>query len=196
MTLFRVLAIRKICASHVLFASVAGTAAGDRGIRDQSADHGSVHRRPDGARVRREGLRLPFARHQGAARLQRTPELVRHGGLPRLLVGESHGLDRSRRDRHADGGGLGRPDRLRHVGAGRCFQRRKVLLLFSGDRREKEQGGGFRIGVAIADKPYGPFKPVATPHRGRDAASIRPCSSTRMAALTCTTPWTRSSSPS
>lgn len=26
--------------------------------------------------------------------------------------------------------------------------------------------GGFRIGVAIADKPYGPFKPVATPIEG------------------------------
>jgi Glycosyl hydrolases family 43/Carbohydrate binding module (family 6) len=29
-----------------------------------------------------------------------------------------------------------------------------------------ENGGGFRIGVAIADKPYGPFKPLATPIEG------------------------------
>ena len=28
------------------------------------------------------------------------------------------------------------------------------------------KSGGFRIGVAIADKPYGPFKPVATPIEG------------------------------
>jgi arabinoxylan arabinofuranohydrolase len=28
------------------------------------------------------------------------------------------------------------------------------------------KGGGFRIGVAIADKPYGPFKPLATPIEG------------------------------
>lgn len=29
-----------------------------------------------------------------------------------------------------------------------------------------EQGGGFKIGVAIADKPYGPFKPQPTPIEG------------------------------
>ena len=28
------------------------------------------------------------------------------------------------------------------------------------------KGGGFRIGVAISDRPYGPFKPVATPIEG------------------------------
>jgi hypothetical protein len=28
------------------------------------------------------------------------------------------------------------------------------------------KSGGFRIGVAVADKPYGPFKPVATPIEG------------------------------
>ena len=28
------------------------------------------------------------------------------------------------------------------------------------------KSGGFKIGVAIADKPYGPFKPVATPIAG------------------------------
>jgi hypothetical protein len=28
------------------------------------------------------------------------------------------------------------------------------------------KGGGFRIGVAVADKPYGPFKPLATPMEG------------------------------
>src|SRR5689334_22805388 len=30
----------------------------------------------------------------------------------------------------------------------------------------KEAGGGFRIGVAVADHPDGPFKPLATPIEG------------------------------
>src|SRR3954465_2308632 len=29
-----------------------------------------------------------------------------------------------------------------------------------------ENGGGFRIGVAVGDTPYGPFKPLATPIDG------------------------------
>jgi Glycosyl hydrolases family 43/Carbohydrate binding module (family 6) len=35
------------------------------------------------------------------------------------------------------------------------------------------KSGGFKIGVAIADKPYGPFKPVATPIEG--VSGIDPC---------------------
>src|SRR3569833_3268449 len=35
------------------------------------------------------------------------------------------------------------------------------------------KSGGFKIGVAIADKPYGPFKPVATPIEGVNG--IDPC---------------------
>ena len=30
----------------------------------------------------------------------------------------------------------------------------------------KDMGGGFRIGVAVGDKPYGPFKPLPTPIEG------------------------------
>ena len=47
------------------------------------------------------------------------------------------------------------PKRLRHVGPGMRVQEREVLFLLPGDRQEK----GFRIGVAIGDKPYGPFTP-------------------------------------
>jgi arabinoxylan arabinofuranohydrolase len=35
------------------------------------------------------------------------------------------------------------------------------------------KSGGFKIGVAIADEPYGPFKPVATPIEG--VSGIDPC---------------------
>ena len=46
------------------------------------------------------------------------------------------------------------------------FKDGKYYFYFPAMARAKENGGGFRIGVAIADKPYGPFKPVATPIEG------------------------------
>jgi len=45
------------------------------------------------------------------------------------------------------------------------FKDGKYYFYFPATAR-KELGGGFRIGVAIADKPYGPFKPLATPIEG------------------------------
>ena len=41
------------------------------------------------------------------------------------------------------------------------FKDGKYYFFFPAMAR-KESGGGFRIGVAVADKPYGPFKPLAT----------------------------------
>jgi len=46
------------------------------------------------------------------------------------------------------------------------FKDGKYYFYFPAIARAKENGGGFRIGVAVADKPYGPFKPVATPIEG------------------------------
>ena len=45
------------------------------------------------------------------------------------------------------------------------FKDGKYYFFFPATARA-EIGGGFRIGVAIADTPYGPFKPLATPIEG------------------------------
>jgi hypothetical protein len=46
------------------------------------------------------------------------------------------------------------------------FKDGKYYFYFPAMARAKENGGGMRIGVAVADKPYGPFKPMATPIEG------------------------------
>ena len=130
-----------------------GTAACHRGIRDQPTHHGSVHRRSHGARIRREDLRLPVARHQAAAGIQGPPELVRHGGLPRLLVGESHRLEGSWRDRHADRTWNG-PIRTRT----RCGRRTassktgSTTSIFPRWRRAADSGSAWRSRTSLTDR--------------------------------------------
>lgn len=46
------------------------------------------------------------------------------------------------------------------------FKDGKYYFYFPAMAEAKEHGGGFRIGVAVADKPEGPFKPLETPIEG------------------------------
>jgi arabinoxylan arabinofuranohydrolase len=46
------------------------------------------------------------------------------------------------------------------------FKDGKYYFYFPAVPQVKENGPGFRIGVAIADKPYGPFKPMEAPIAG------------------------------
>jgi Glycosyl hydrolases family 43/Carbohydrate binding module (family 6) len=46
------------------------------------------------------------------------------------------------------------------------FKDGKYYFYFPAMAQARYNGGGFQIGVAIADKPYGPFKPMATPIEG------------------------------
>jgi hypothetical protein len=46
------------------------------------------------------------------------------------------------------------------------FKDGKYYFYFPARARADLDGGGMRIGVAVADKPHGPFKPLATPMEG------------------------------
>lgn len=46
------------------------------------------------------------------------------------------------------------------------FKDGKYYFYFPAVPQSKEERPGFRIGVAVADKPYGPFKPLDTPIEG------------------------------
>ena len=46
------------------------------------------------------------------------------------------------------------------------FKDGKYYFYFPAMARAQENGGGMRIGIAVADKPTGPFKPLATPIEG------------------------------
>ena len=43
------------------------------------------------------------------------------------------------------------------------YKKRKILFLFSGSCKDTAYGRGFFIGVAVSDKPYGPFTPQPEP---------------------------------
>lgn len=53
-----------------------------------------------------------------------------------------------------------------------CLCQRKILFLFSSVSKGENQRG-FKVGVAVADKPTGPFTPLAEPIKGING--IDPC---------------------
>ena len=58
-----------------------------------------------------------------------------------------------------------RPDSLQHVGAGLYLRNGKYYFYFPTSPKDSTYGRGFAIGVAIADKPEGPYVPAANTYK-------------------------------